>query len=296
MHDDFGERLKRDRERYGLSRAQLAAECRVTERTIQRIESGQTKNPREHARRELGNALEKLTKAQLLDDAEGAPPPVEVSETAKVGGQFLPELRLAFDLVHRRYGWSEKRLIALTPLMFVLLVERCILWQEQRLTDLQDRLACLDEQLSRRLSSAIRQDQTLNPVDVDTQCGLPERFHETFGEFLSMLAADIPNGLADPMVTDRWSGSQGRVCDNDLQRITGGSNEAQWALVYGDVTLDDIPRELMTDEATPGRGVWLEDRLSAEVKSMLRERHKNGLPVSPMSTQRQRTEAKPPLD
>ena len=277
--DDLAAVIKRTRERYGLSRSQFAEKCWVSPRQIARIESGETKNPHQHTRKRIVLALQDITKDDPPDHAEAAPPPNEVSETAIVDGKFLPELQLAFDLVQHRYGWSEQRLIALAPLMFVMLVERCIVWQEQRLADLQDQLGCLDEQLSRRLRGVVRQDAMLRPVDVHHQRGLPQHFHEIFSEFLSTLAADIPNGRAEPMLTDRWSGPQGRVCDEDLRRITGGSNEAQWALAYGDVALDEIPEELMSDEKTGERARWLEDHLSPKVKSMLRRRAENGLPV-----------------
>lgn len=98
------------------------------------------------------------------------------------------------------------------------------------------------------------------------------------------------------MLTNRWSGPQGRICDEDLRRITGGSSEAQWALAYGDVVLDDIPDELMSDEATPERARWLEGRLSTGVRSMLRKRIENGLPVGPMSIKRWPVDAGPPPD
>ena len=292
--DDLAAVLKQTREHHGLSRAQLAAKCRVSDRQIARIESGETKNPHQHTRTELARALQELTKDEPSERAEAAPP--EVSETATVGGKFLPELRLAFDLVQHRYGWNEQRLIALAPLMFVLLAERCIVWQEQRLADLQVQLGCLDELLSRRLRRIVRQDETLRPVDVRHQHGLPQHFRATFGEFLSTLAADIPIGRAEPVLTNRWSGPQGRICDEDLRRITGGSSEAQWALAYGDVVLDDIPEELMSDEATPERARWLEGRLSTAVKSMLRRRIENGLPVGPMSIERWSVDAGPPPD
>ena len=284
--DDFGAVVKQTRERLGLSRMQLAEKSRVSARQIARIESGETKNPNRNTRERISRAFEEQAKDNPPDHAEAALPFNEVSETADVGGKFLPDLRLAFDLVQHRYGWNEQRLIALAPLMFVLLVERCIVWQKQRLADLKDQLGCLDEKLSCRLRRVIDQDAMLRPVDVHHQRGLPQHFHETFGEFLSTLEKDIPEDRAKPMLTGRWGGPQGRICDEDLRSITGGSNEAQWALAYGDVALDDIPEELMSDEKKGERARWLEDRLRAETKSMLRKRIENGLPVGPMSIKR----------
>ena len=293
--DNLAAVLKRAREIHGLSRAQLAGKCRVSERQIARIESGETKNARQYTTIKLVRALEELAK-DVPDHAEAAPTPVEVSKRVTFDDQFLPEVRLAFDLVQHRYGWSKQRLLALAPLMFVLLVERCIVWQEQRLADLKDKLDRLDEQLSIRLERIVDQDETLRPVDVHQQSGLPQHFYETFGEFLSTLAADIPIDLAEPMLTDRWDRSQGRVCGEDLRRITDGRYEAQWALVYGDAALEDIPEKYMSDEAAPERAQWLEDRLSMEVKSMIRARLEKGLPVSPMAITRRAADAGPHPD
>ena len=57
-----------------------------------------------------------------------------------------------------------------------------------------------------------------------------------------------------------------RLCSEDLDRITGGSKQARWALASGDVRLSDIPRDLMTQEAKDQRVAWLEDRLSIETR------------------------------
>ena len=76
-----------------------------------------------------------------------------------------------------------------------------------------------------------------------------------------------------------WSGPQGRICEAYLDRLTGGSHLARWALEYGDARLDDIPEELRSDEAKGERAKWLESRLSDGAKAMLRERSVRGLPV-----------------
>lgn len=293
---EIASRLKAIRKHRQLSRAGLAFKCggKISSRQIHRIESGKSKKPRQNTVNVLADGLGVsvvvLTGESPLPTyiSAGVPPRV-IEETVEVGGDFRPELRLAFDLVQSRYGWNDQRIIALAPLMFVLLVERCIAWQAQRIEDLRDSLNRRDERLSSRVRAIIDQDVILQPVELSGNM-LPEQFIEVFQEYLLTLATGIPVGLAEPMLTeDVWGGPQGRVCEADLGRITGNSPEARWALEFGDAFLNDIPKELTSDEATVKRVKWLERRLSEEVKSMIRERKQAGLPVGPRSIQKWHT-------
>ena len=211
----------------------------------------------------------------LPDFIQSGSRPMEVGDTFPVGGKFRPELRLAFDLIRHRYGWDEQRVIGLAPLLFVLLVERCIGWHKQRLADLNEQLERWDKQ--------IVNPEALREISTGEEEPLPEQFHRTFGEYLCALAADISAGAATPMVTELWSGPQGRICETYLDRVTGGSHLARWALEYGDVRLDDIPTNLRSPAAQRERRQWLESRLSDEAKAMLRERSARGLRVGPRS-------------
>ena len=288
---EVSKRLKTIRTSRNLSRAELAQRCganRITDRQIARIETGESRNPRRHTLTVLAEGL-RVEVGELTGDlpfpdyVQSGPSPMEVGDTSPVGGKFRPELRLAFDLIRHRYGWDEQRVIALAPLMFVLLVERCIGWQKQRLADLNEQLERFDNQLSGRLKAVVKQDETLKDIPAGQDDHLPQHFHRTFGEYLCALAEDLPAGTAEPMVTELWSGPQGRICEAYLDRVTSGSYLARWALQYGDVRLDDIPEALRSDDAKGERAKWLEDRLSDEAKAMLRERSVRGLPVGPRS-------------
>ena len=288
---ETSERLRTIRKCRHLSRAQLARACgrnRITERHIARIESGEIGTPRQNTVKVLADGL-RVEVGELTGDlpfpeyVRTGSRPMEVGDTFPVGGKFRPELRLAFDLIRHRYGWEEQRVIALAPLMFVLLVERCIGWQKRRLADLNEQLERFDRQISSRFKAIVNQDDALKDVPTGPDQPLPEQFHRTFGEYLRALAAELPAGAAEPMVTDLWSGPQGRICEAYLERLTGGSHLARWALEYGDVRLDDIPEELRSDEAKGERAKWLESRLSDGAKAMLRERSARGLPVGPRS-------------
>ena len=287
----ISERLGAIRECRYMTRAELAGACgpgRISERQIARIESGESETPRRNTLKVLADGL-RVEVGELTGELpfpeyvrSGSRPP-EVGDTFSVGGRFRPELRLAFDLIRHRYGWDEQRVIALAPLMFVLLVERCIGWQKQRLADLDEQLERFDRQISSRIKAVVHRDEALKDIPTGQDQPLPEHFHRTFGEYLRALAADLPPGVAEPMVTELWSGPQGRICEAYLDRLTNGSPLARWALEYGDARLDDVPEELRSDAAKGERAKWLESRLSDGAKAMLRERSARGLPVGPRS-------------
>ena len=288
---EISERLRAIRECRHLSRAQLAQECgrnRITERQIARIESGESRTPRQNTVKVLADGL-RVEIGELTGDSpfpeyvRSESRPMEVKDSFPVGGKFRPELRLAFDLIRHRYGWEEQRIIALAPLMFVLLAERCIGWQRRRLADLDTQLGRFDRQISSRFKAMVSNDDALKDISIGKDEPLPEHFYRTFGEYLRTLATEVPDGVAEPMVTELWSGPQGRICEEYLDRLTGGSYLARWALEYGDARLDDIPEELRSDEAMGERVKWLESRLSDGAKAMLRERGIRGLPVGPRS-------------
>ena len=291
---ETSERLRTIRKCRHLSRAQLVREClprRIAERTIRRIESGEIGAPRQHTVKVLADGL-RVEVGELTGDL---PFPEYVRSgsmevgTFPIGGEFRPDLRLAFDVIRHRYGWNEQRVIALAPLMFVLLVERCIGWQEQRLADLNEQLERFDRQISSRIKAVANQDSALKDIPAGGDQPLPEHFHRRFGEYLCALAAELPKGTAEPMVTDLWSGPQGRICEAYLDRLTGNPNtsdisrNARWALEYGDVRLDDIPEKLRSDAAKGERARWLASRLSDRTKAMLQERSARGLPIGPRS-------------
>ncbi len=58
--------------------------------------------------------------------------------------------------------------------MFVLLVERCIGWQKQRLADLDKQLERFDRQISGRFKAIVHQDEALK--DIPTSLSFSSRF------------------------------------------------------------------------------------------------------------------------
>ena len=287
----ISERLHEIRSYRGLSRKQLAEKSLVSEKQIARIETGQINTTRPNTNQRLAQALEvdigvltgeKPLPVYLASEVQ----PLEVKASAPIGGNFRPELKLAFDLIRHRYGWDVQHIIATAPIMFVLLVERCVLWQRKRMKKLDGFLNNLDEQASLRLREAIDTDAALQDIPAEN-APLPEHFRQTFHDYLCALAADLSPDLVEPMVVQLWSAPQGRVCEKYLtDDITGGSITARWALEYGDAHLDDIPEELRSEEAKGERVKWLESQLREETKQMIGQRWATELPVGPRSIEK----------
>ena len=272
-------RLKHFRQQRNLSHAQLGEKSQVSTKQIARIEAGKIQHTRKTTNTRLAEALE--VHVEVLTGEEPVPayletkvPPRTVEADASIGGNFRPELKLAFDLVRHRYGWDVQRIIAMAPIMFVLLVERCALWQSKRLKKLDECLESLDTQVSLRLRTTIDADAALRDVPAESK-PLPDHFPQTFHDYLCDLAADLSPDVVEPMIAELWSNPQGRVCEKYLTDITGDSIVARWALEYGDAHLDDIPKELWSEEAKGERVEWLENQLREETQLMLWQRREN---------------------
>ncbi len=284
------ERLQHLRQYWGLSRAQLGEKSKVSGKQIARIEAGQTKRTRQTTNQRLAQALQVdvevlIGEKPLPAYLESKVQPLKVEASASIGGNFRPELKLAFDLVRHRYGWDIQRIIAMAPIMFVLLVERCALWQRKRLKKLDECLESLDTQVSLRLRATFDADAALGDVPAESK-PLPGHFHQTFHDYLCDLAADLSPDVVEPMTAELWTCPQGRVCEKYLADITGDSITARWALEYGDAHLDDIPEELWSEEAKGERVKWLESRLREETKLMVGQRQANRFPVGRRSIEK----------
>ena len=124
------ERLHNLRQKKGLSRPQLSKKAGIAEKTIQRIE----KEPQPSQQKTL-NRLAKalgvepgvLTGELPLPESDKASAPDP--ERVQVGAQVAPKVRLAYDLIKRRYGVSTTEIINMAPLFFALLAEGILVWR-----------------------------------------------------------------------------------------------------------------------------------------------------------------------
>ena len=143
--------LRSIRQKQGLTRPQLAERAKITVRTIQRLE-----NEPQQCRKSRKDTLERLAKALgVKEDVltselafhESGKAPVSASERERVqiGAQIVPKVRLAYDLIKRRYGVSATEIINMAPLFFALLAEGSLAWRREKLKELKEGIDRLKE-------------------------------------------------------------------------------------------------------------------------------------------------------
>lgn len=306
-HIEFDQlKLKALRTWSGLSRRELAREAGVSERQIARIESS-TSYARVHMEtvERLANALNTDVNS-LLDKAPLSGLPADAMAAGRGGlKKALPKVqlsarvshhvRLAYDLVQRRYGPSARELMVLAPLLFVLLAEGSLAWRRERLEAVEEAMdqlqafgaephlyftpyiSTVEEGFFAEKDSIENRDVSGETIRGDTylhQYGGDDV--NPFADYLKKLVEDT--GVAklvdfesgDRIVPDPYWGTEPpRLFQGWLEEIAGGSDHARWALEYGDVRLSSIPRELRAKSAKKERVAWLESQLSDETKKLM---------------------------
>lgn len=291
----------------GLSRRELARETGISERQIARIESSTSyavvrKETVERLASVLNVDFDSLVDKSLLSEL-----PADVTRAGRAGlKRALPRVqlsarvshhvRLAYDLVQRRYGPSARELMVLAPLMFVLLAEGSLAWRRKRLDAVEEAMDRLQElgaadthlYFTQYISDVhdgwSTEDESISNLDVrgDTirdDTYLKPDGHEDvypFADYLKKLVEDMGiTELVDFETGDRivpdpyWGSEPARLFPDWIEDITGGSDHARWALEYGDVRLSAIPEELMADTAKDERATWLASQLSDETKDLM---------------------------
>ena len=141
--------LRSLRQKQGLTRPQLAERAKITVRTIQRLE-----NEPQQCQKSRKDTLERLAKALgVKEDVltgelpfhESGKAPASDSERVQIGAQIVPKVRLAYDLIKRRYGVSATEIINMAPLFFALLAEGSLAWRREQLKELKEGIDRLEQ-------------------------------------------------------------------------------------------------------------------------------------------------------
>ena len=180
-----------------MTRAALASAARVSERQIGRIENGQTRQIRDETAKRLaaglGVSIDALTDASFLSHLGSR---CEVAEEGNGDGKenlldLLGE-RASFDLIRRKYGWTQERVVQLAPALFVLLADRSVRWHREQLQQLERSLrASGDTGIVDRLLLLARKDELLGELMEDAGDKVFHgRFDRVFAEYLRTLASD----------------------------------------------------------------------------------------------------------
>ena len=295
-------RLEELRKRKRLSRAQLADKSGISRRQIARLESGASagSTARDRTVNKLANAFgvepDVLTGEMPMPAASARPPPGD-RRSRQVSAWVQPKVGLAYALIKRRYGASLTTLVNAAPLMFVLLAEGSFIWRREKLKEVEEATERLDYSGSRHLVStyagAGRADRG---ADVERHSiesrdlfgeevlkylledGLDAGNTNPFAEYLRDLAAKIDDQDIVDVEADEWINDRGAlknfpeftICRGDVDRFTGGSTKLNVALLFGLLRVDQIPDELLTDDAADRRRQWL-DRQLEELPEKARE-------------------------
>ena len=296
-------RLRSLREQKKLSRLQLEKQSGVTERTIQRLErepQPSRKNTLNRLAKALGVEPGVLTGDLPLpefDKASALDP-----ERVQIGAQVVPKVRLAFDLIKRRYGVSATEIINMAPLFFALLAEGSLAWRREKIEEAEEAKSRLEEidgfWNGGLVSGSVVMDQGIAAEEnsiakadlfgehlfsdtdttfIDVDSLFDPSTDNPFASYLRKLKAELDiTGVVDVDSGDLMFGSPLRfpdydICRDELNGIASGSHFAKMALETGDARLSEIPDELMGEDAGEERAKWLGDKLSDIRKDVEKE-------------------------
>lgn len=163
-------RLRDLRERKKLSRRKLADRSGISERQIGRIETSSTDvlvrlNTTEKLATALGVDVGMLVDDPTALDALPVPPSQDVQLSIKVSSQ----VRLAYDLVKHRYGPSQKDIIKLAPLLYVLLAEGSLAWRRHWLEEVKVAMEHLEQLSDGREHLLIEDSQLDESIDAERE-------------------------------------------------------------------------------------------------------------------------------
>ena len=298
------DRLSSLRKKNKLTRHELEKQSGINKRTIQRLESEsesqRCQKSQEHTVNSLAKALrvepEVLTGKLPLPESDKAPEP----ERVQIGAQVAPKVRLAYDLIKRRYGVSATEIMNIAPLFFALLAEGSLAWRREKLKEVEETKSRLeqiegfwrggtlgwiaegtlhDEGIKAENDSIKKADlfgEHLLSYDTYTEHFNNYFFYPStdnpFASYLRKLKAklDITDDdkvkVGEEKDGDLVFGSPLKfpdydICRDELDFIANGSASAKVALETGHVRLSEIPEELMTENASKEREKWFGDRL-----------------------------------
>ncbi len=289
------DRLSTLRKEKRLSRLQLAERAEISERTIQRLEKEphQSQKTQEHTMNGLAKALDVKTGVLTgeLPLPESDKTPADNLDRVQIGAQVAPNIRLAYDLIKRRYGVSATEIINMAPLFFVLLAEGSLAQRREKLKEVEGMLVRLDEiratggTWSAEFSKAAVLSEwgsdwdkaSIASADIfgvdllDDGGSYTDAFEpikiNPFVLYLQNLADELDiSGVVDVDKGDLNFRSQYKfpyydICREELDYISNGSPKARRTLETGHVRLSEIPEELMAEDAGERRAKWLEDKL-----------------------------------
>lgn len=292
------QRLRAVRIERGLSRRELAARSAISEKQLQRLEF-----PERTARTVRTDTLARLADALGVDPERltGEPPTQSDAKPIRVTATLLPAVRLAYDLLESRYGFTMGQLVNAAPLFFTLIAEGSLAWRRDGVSELraiESRLREIggsrrfrygyharevaeggDEE-ERAINNSNLFDDPLER-DYDQDDALDDVRCNPFADYVAKLARELGKPELvdiDPVGHGRVGGLPDvpgyRVCTEDLSQIVPLDSDGAYALHVADVRFSEIPSELAGEEKSDERRQWIERSLSPESSRWLESRRR----------------------
>ena len=298
-----GKRLRALRQARGLTRAELASRAKVSVARIQRLEAAARAATSRADQTKLAKAL--AVHPDVLTGAARMPALGDAPGAARASAVLSPETRLAYDLLERRYRFTDetgrergvglKDVVAVAPLLFALVAEASLAWRKAELAELREALGRAQDfvwrserhRFARDVSAALkwstheeeaaeRRDLFGDPLPASHRHQPEAHLVNPFADYLRRLAKDVDEDDVRIVGGYEWPFPAYRVCEDDLRRIAGGSALAAAALAAGDVRLADVPERLLAeatmDETAAERARWIEARASENTRKLAKQR------------------------
>jgi hypothetical protein len=276
-----------------LARKLAKMKTPVTTKTISNIEKhdGETYPVRENTLKSLSRALE--VPPEVLSGE--IPLPAKRSPGDTISVQLDARTSLNYELIARRYGVSQEEIINIAPLLFLKAAEESLTRQKRVLEDEVMKLVksyCVDagstppqsldmvpvglldfldsswDSLYAHRLNAIKTND-LFELTVPYDFGGMDEEANPFGDYLQEIC-DSGLGSQKAGVLRDYMGFYSCfpdssipisiVCNDDIERITLGSENARSALMTGAASIKDIPEEYWEPRRAGDRVAWLEDK------------------------------------
>lgn len=290
------DRLRQVRGLRKLSQKALATRAKLSEETVHRLEKGRQSGSRQRTLDGLATAL--AVEPGVLTGEAPIPRPGQDDldrEQYQMNVRVDGAVRNAFSLAALRYGIPIARIIELAPFLFVAAAEASL---ERRRAKLAEVEALFD-----REEGALRQNFPYLPSNLVLHCYGPELDAEKSSIADSdILAAELPDEIflsGQPIERDRDASENNpfvlylkeigpadtavasinsfhghavdfEVCREDALKLAGGEAKIADGILNGWVVLTEMPRGLLSEDATEARLAWLREKVDAHVASAAR--------------------------
>jgi transcriptional regulator with XRE-family HTH domain len=259
--------------------------AKIDKQTIFRLEQGGQAKTRQRTIQQLARALK--TDPAVLTGKSAPPDPVDDDSRyflmSKLNFRINTSTHNALYLISERYDVTQRQIIELAPFLFCCVAEASLQQRRDRLNEAQRALeyarnaegqmqhlsgsdfSSSEETLTKESESLSAQD--LFGLLLDEGCHLGNE--NPFALFLDGLA-NATAGVAAFELYDFGSIPEYRVCREEATLLADGDSDLADHILDGDVSLNEMPKEIRGIEKHKERAEWLRSKLEEYRQETLR--------------------------